>query len=469
MLRAAAERKNMKNIFRAAASLALCIVTLLSCGCEAIMPGGTASPIDTADLSGTDAGTVDTDGTSDPEYDSNGFAVFPEGNYLADPKFDTDEFLPDYDADLSFMQPFSTVRSSQGTVCTTDDTVYVYDPKNYRILYVDKATGIWGPLCGKPECTHTSSSCNAYISSPDALRVYDGMLYWCGWRMKLDGTDRERGTWNNNLDKIHNNPEAVIHRGYVYTAGGDHMYTSVGAKSRAVINVTAMDGSESFNLLTKPLPGEGASCMIRPVGNDLYIEIFSFFFADESDTDSEFYTVAEFYRWSSKTRKAELLFTIDGSDAAAISISSEAQAFLPVPGDGIYFSGLKRKDGRVFPGAFKYSFETGEITELFSHANRNEDETEAYNIYTRWTKEHFVVNMNTFTLGEDGKATGCVSSFEIFDLEGKSAGVIMPTTDTVGDLLGMDDDFLYYASGDQIALLPLDGGETLLVGGAPET
>ncbi len=466
----------MKSIFRSAASLALCIVTVLFCGCEAFLPGGALSPIDTADLSGSGADTADAPGTaeqggsSDPADDNYGFAVFPEGNYLADPKFDTDEFLPDYDADPSYIHPFTTIWDLNGRVCSTDDTVYAYDPETCRILYVDKATGIWGPLCGKPECLHTNSDCNAYISSaPDAMRVYDGMLYWSGWRMKLDGTDRERGPWTDNLDKIRNTGCAFIHRGYVYTAGGDHMYTSIGAKSRVSINVTAMDGSESFNLLTKPLPGGGADCMIQPVGNDIYIELHSIFFADESDPDSFTYTVTEFYRWSSKTRKAELLFTCDGSDADGISKSAETRDFMPVPGDGIYFPGDKKKDGRTFIGMYKYSFATGEITELFSHPNRNEDETEAYNIYIACMKEHFVVNMSTFTLGEDGKATSRVDSLEIFDLDGTPSDVTVSLTAKTGSMFGMDDDFLYYASGDQIALLPLDGGETLLIGGAPES
>ncbi len=463
----------MKNIFRSAASVALCIVILLLSGCEAFLPGGVLSPIDTADLSGSGADTADAPGTAeqggsfDPADDNYGFAVFPEGNYLADPKFDTDEFLPDYDADLSFVQPFSTAQSLNGTVWTTDDTVYAYDAENYRILYVDKATGIWGPLCGKPECPHTNSNCNAYISSPDALRVYDGMLYWSGGRMKLDGTDRERGPWTDNYTKIKNNPEAVIHRGYVYTAGSDHMYTSIGAKSRVSINVTAMDGSESFNLLTKPLPGEGANCMIRPVGNDLYIEIYSFLDYDESDPESDSYFITEFYRWSSKTRKAELLFTRDSSDEIGVAV--DVHGFLPVPGDGIYFSGGRdREDGRVDVGAYKYSFATGEITEVFTHPNFNEDRTERYSSFVRCMKDRIIDDMYTSTLGEDGKVTDYVASWEIYDLDGRSAGVIMPQTETVSNLLGMDDDFLYYVSGDQIALQPLDGGEVLLIGGAPE-
>ena len=74
--------------------------------------------------------------------------------------------------------------------------------QTYFYFYeIEEGTG--GKLCAKPECTHDTKDCNAYIgdlASPSGyyggtLQAYDGMLYYIGeagtlYRMKPDG-DRE--------------------------------------------------------------------------------------------------------------------------------------------------------------------------------------------------------------------------------------------------------------------------------------
>lgn len=111
------------------------------------------------------------------------------------------------DSDRSFAQ-FGTY------VCETEDTVYfmttgtvyferLHDYNSASMLYyLDKATGISVPLCGKPECKHDDESCNAYISStqPVSLADYNGRLYWIAmgndnkyhiYSAAYDGTDRQ--------------------------------------------------------------------------------------------------------------------------------------------------------------------------------------------------------------------------------------------------------------------------------------
>lgn len=60
----------------------------------------------------------------------------------------------------------------------TPDTIYFAGYSDSYIRYVDKATGISGVLCGKPECRHDSDSCNAYVMLPKTLFFDSGRLWW---------------------------------------------------------------------------------------------------------------------------------------------------------------------------------------------------------------------------------------------------------------------------------------------------
>ena len=85
----------------------------------------------------------------------------------------------------------------------TADTIYLGSSDQY-IKYVDKATGIGGVLCGKPECGHDGKDCNAWVyGGVKCLFVEGGRLYWIGehypreirqpyslFSTALDGTDR---------------------------------------------------------------------------------------------------------------------------------------------------------------------------------------------------------------------------------------------------------------------------------------
>lgn len=97
-------------------------------------------------------------------------------------------------------------NSNASLINATEDTVYfltgVEGLNNHRLSYMDRATGYAGVLCGKPECTHAGSDCNAWVDSAIVLTVAEGRVYWAemGYgRMSvssvaLDGTDR-RTEW----------------------------------------------------------------------------------------------------------------------------------------------------------------------------------------------------------------------------------------------------------------------------------
>jgi hypothetical protein len=63
------------------------------------------------------------------------------------------------------------------------------------IYYLENGTDVLIPLCGRPDCTHNSADCNAYIVGSE-ITYYDGFLYvFCGGsdakivRMDPDGSN----------------------------------------------------------------------------------------------------------------------------------------------------------------------------------------------------------------------------------------------------------------------------------------
>lgn len=63
------------------------------------------------------------------------------------------------------------------------------------VYYLENGTDVLIPLCGRPDCTHNSSDCNAYIDGSE-ITYYDGFLYaFCGGsdgkivRMDPDGSN----------------------------------------------------------------------------------------------------------------------------------------------------------------------------------------------------------------------------------------------------------------------------------------
>lgn len=98
-----------------------------------------------------------------------------KGTYLAESRFDTDEFLGEYDRVNAYCK-------GAGALDETEDVLYFRGFFSNYIGYYDKVNEIGGVLCGKPECLHNDKTCNAWVSpSPSGLNVYEEneqMIYW---------------------------------------------------------------------------------------------------------------------------------------------------------------------------------------------------------------------------------------------------------------------------------------------------
>lgn len=406
--------------------------------------------------------------------DEYGFTIFPEGNYLADPKFDTDEFLPDYDADISFVHHGSTESYA---LCQTEDTIYSFSCVSSRqngspvLMYTDRATGITLPLCGRPECAHSDDTCNAYVGGQaSGLRVYDGKLYWISdlsdgytlTRMNLDGTGRESVT---TVDRqlvmgMSGDCTYVIHRDYVYICGIKEKVTGGEPKAIFTVYAKSFDGREEFIILSKTKNGGAADCSIRPVGNDLYIMLTYLDCEDWENREGEVFSV-ELYRWDSKTRKAECLYKVEGDEGSITNMCFP----LPVPGDGIYLGSCHEGEAGEAPGytmeyqILKYSFETGSVGEAASFSLTNGGTP-------RFTREHII----TFA-----PASGSEKRVYAFDYHG---GLVFQSEPLTGHsyltLMGEDEQYIYYHclggvfAGEtdgkaHMLAIPLNGGEVIVI------
>ena len=243
----------------------------------------------------------------------------PEASFLADPLFDTDEYLPDYDTDCGYRNVYAT----EG-YCETETTIYgVWGD---QICFWDKQTGISGPLCGKPECDHLPSNvdCNAYWSGGSPrLSVYDGKLYFVGgdvnepgsdyiWRMNTDGTERQRlrrvgdrpdGSYGNNL--------VMFHRGYVYFSGMINTVTEGEPADRLYIYAEKIDTGEKVEIQDRTgHAGERMAYAIQWKGNNFYILTYVSDFGNSANNSVN--RSFEILRWNAKTHVMDTLYSVEG-------------------------------------------------------------------------------------------------------------------------------------------------------------
>ena len=447
-------------------------------GTEYIIPDITISSDDT------------TDDDFDPYHDEYGFVIFAPGDYLTDRIFDTDEYLPEYDADNAFIAPGNP---ENGGICSTDDMIYYFcdrsdgvhgtiQQKKYSILmYRDKATGEGKPLCSKPECAHSDKDCEAYfsLSASDlhGLFMYDGKIYWStDTNVNRTGTDKvdiekvvtvSGGMFGK--DDFYENAStavAVPHRGYVYYAGRTSVQTGYEAgtgnikrKYTLTVGAAPIDGGEDkFTIFEREVPG-GSSCNLRFVGNDVYIMIveqktqgmFHYFdyegiylnipFEEELSESS-----VELYRWDSKTRKAEMLY----KGSLMLSEGGEyidVRNGFTVMDDGIYMYTAYNTfgDGTSFRrGIVKYSFDTKKLEQPM------------------WLDENMFISPYYNAEHIYAYSSGKIS---ILDSDGNPIGV---AADNVwwnsGELAGADDDYLYFAMPSYgYVAVSLSGGEVIVL------
>lgn len=214
--------------------------------------------------------------------------------------------------------------------CATEDTVYFLcnesvegGMEHYVIRYLDKATGITGPLCGRPECLHTDADCNAYVKGRAfGIAYYDGRLYWVAagemnkyyvYSAAPDGTDHrtvreldgelvpdEIGDWS-----------FQFHREHVYLSCIKNTVINGEVHESGYIAAWPLDPDEAGFVV---LDEEGTTLQMSTqlYGDDMYI-------VDVYRTETGEKSPPRFRRWDITTGQMEVLF--DGQPPFAGGIS----------------------------------------------------------------------------------------------------------------------------------------------------
>ena len=249
-------------------SLLLCVLLALSlltaCGpAEAENPGVTES-----------GGSV----TTAAENTESGKKPNPNVNYLADKKFDTDEYLEGYDAGVMCYDSYRA--------CETTDAYYMVSGSH--LMFYDKASGISGPLCAKPECMHDTPDCNAYIGSALSMCYYDGRIYWvsigegdddCLYSCATDGSDRKEIAVVRELppthQKYYSNRTMFCHRGYCYVAFNTSTVENGATVNHNYLYAISLKTGERYEVLddlSGPyISGPTLDFGMYAIGNDIYI------------------------------------------------------------------------------------------------------------------------------------------------------------------------------------------------------
>lgn len=259
-------------------------------------------------------------------------------SYLASAEFDTDEYLADFDADNRyFSHDIQLMFAERGN--------YIYSAfMNQNFRYFDLNTGEYEILCAKPDCTHTDKKCDAFNEgSRRILSFYDGRIWWVGteprvprkpavFRLFSDSlTCGERKavlTIPTELVTDYQPAICAVHRGYLYIAGCQPR--TVDAKYGTAVNLTAMpiDGStEAFEIFNKFYDGI-TKRFVRYIANYVYIA------AGGQDW-------IEVYRFDSKTRKLETLYT---GNETGVNFAN----FWVTQNREMFYSGTAKKTGYVF-------------------------------------------------------------------------------------------------------------------------
>lgn len=384
-------------------------------------------------------GSSNSPGTPSPVGTAPGGEAQPTKapNYLSDPKFDTKDPLPQYDHDNSW-----THLLGSSTNCATEDTLYfkLTDQNHQYIGYVDLATGISGPLCGKPECLHNDEQCNAYMrmGHPGGWSIYDGKLYWIeldeNWEpavycMNLDGTNRATvcpidDSW---FRRITGNPTFAFHRGYAIIAGKGEMVADGVAGRGVLVYAVSLSTGEATAILERSVDAETIPAIIAvPFRDMLYLA-----YTEETGEQRRL----DISVWSLKTHETTLLY-------------SQMTDILPEelwPTE----EGILLSDG-LGGGVYKFDPATGKLVLQFDGSSNGKE----------WYRPRFANGyVISWTLNE-----ARIPHILATDLEGNlvySEDLDLSNWPTQGNgyrLMGADDRNLYIWYKSAIAQIPLDGG-----------
>lgn len=235
------------------------------------------------------------------------------------------------DADPNFVRTTSRF-------CETDDAYYfILTSHLYQyIQYVDKESGVYGALCGKAECTHNKSSCNAYVTDWRLFTKYDGRLYSIDTNstgyflcsLNFDGTERktvrklDSDVCRDYFMGTSASPIMTMHRGYLFgSADKSVVQNGEYVEYVSVVQLSLDSGADDIEILNYA-PQENGSVRILPYGDSLYMLVTSWNLGDLHTNH------AELFRWDIPSQTLDKIFDEEIEDVGPVLWISDESAYL---------------------------------------------------------------------------------------------------------------------------------------------
>ncbi len=265
----------------------------------------------------------------------------------------------------------SFAKSAPGVLAAEmPDTIYFIGPFDNYIKYVDKATGVSGVLCGKPECRHDGDGCNAHTLLLRTLFVDGGRLWWIAYNSPMgdlclfsaapDGTDRrtEARLSKDALPSRYGYKCFVLQDGWLYWGSVNKEIVDGAQVQYNYIAAFPLGDRETPKIiLEEELPLYAYNNLaLQFYGGSLYILTSSL----SPTGGGEEIVDCLLRRWDPDTGELELLYA-DRSDA--IDFSSD----LWVTEESIFFHRETNptKDTPLENRVYRYDFASGDCTYLF--------------------------------------------------------------------------------------------------------
>ena len=226
---------------------------------------------------------------------------------------------------------FSRLMSN---MAVSDEALYFADMNTSplkRLIFIDRESGLSGPLCGKPECLHDSQDCNSFLANERVLGLsyYDGKLYWLGaytnvkgmedgyhiFSIEPDGTKRELvRTISKRFDDVPGgNTEVFFHRGYMFLCGEGSSEVIKDGYPVNMVQIFAYSLKDPDNdiLIENTEPAEdGLSVRIQPYGDYLYYMLSSAAENEEGRLVDRYLTII---RYNIQDRTKKVLCELDNT------------------------------------------------------------------------------------------------------------------------------------------------------------
>lgn len=253
-----------------------------------------------------------------------------------------------YDPETDMDNRFASLRSG---IAESENVIYFAPNDGNFLMYYDKASGDFAPLCGKPECEHFLNgnmlepvrSCNANIKAENgALWLMGDKLYYAAYenipeynafsalyRMDADGTNKER-VMPITVPENCALQNYQLHRGRLYSYCYVNKVTDAEISCTLRIYSTPIDKGEcDYTLIYERTTYNLSWCRMRFVGPYMYA--FICYHDDELNENC-----GDIFRWNADTGEGVSLYDgpgLGGGDAFWVDENGDVYTQMYTEGD----------------------------------------------------------------------------------------------------------------------------------------